>query len=177
MKKPDLKEVAENAGVVEPESKGVGRPVGAVGNLPALKSMTKKALESELGKARKQMKVFESDLAAVKQGAPGTVLTPEMLGVVPLMAYDVLALRFGEHWRLKEPEAVAYGTALSGVLDRYLSVLSGDYPEIFGLVLVAASVTTPRIIETFKVKAKDVQKPVKPTKKVPVDDGQAKTVH
>lgn len=158
MGEQELKKMAEEKGLEteKPEYSGRGRPPGAFGGLPNLKTMGKRELMTELGKSRKKLKELEESLAA-RAGFPGAktdellAIPPELWAFLPTAIYDYMASRFGEHWKLKEPEARAFGQALEKVANRYLPALAGDMPELFGLFMVIAGTAIPRVVVTVKL--------------------------
>lgn len=184
MSKEKMNDVGGKVGVVVDEDKEPGRPKGAKGPLPNLKTMTKKDLIKEAGKGRKMLRKLESRIESVSLpdgGDPGGAdvpqIPPELWGIFPSMAYDYLATRYGPYWKLKPDEIKLYGVAVEKVADKYLGVWAGDNPEIFGLVLVAVTVTTPRLLRAAAI-AKEEKQAVNPgpkkVKKVKKSDEQSK---
>ena len=156
--KTKLEKVAKDADLVtEHKQSGQGRPAGAKGAAPALKTMSKPDLMRELGASRKKIKEFEGKLADfTKGGTPKEdQIPPEMWAVFPALVYDYMATRFGPHWKLNEEEVLLYGQNIGKVADRYLGTVAGENPELFSLAIVAVSVTVPRVIITFKQRGKD----------------------
>jgi len=148
-----LEKVAKDADLITEHKKSdKGRPAGAKGALPVIKTMTKSDLMREVGSSRKKLKDLENKLIEFsKAGAPAEdQIPPEMWAVFPCLIYDYMATRFGPHWKLNEEEMLLYGQNLQKVGDRYLGAVAGDNPELFSLALVAVSVTVPRVIVTFK---------------------------
>lgn len=153
METEKLEKVAKDANLITEHKKSdKGRPAGAKGALPVIKTMTKSDLMREVGASRKKLKDLEKKLVEFsKAGAPvEDQIPPEMWAVFPCLIYDYMATRFGPHWKLNEEEMLLYGQNLQKVGDRYLGAVAGDNPELFSLALVAVSVTVPRVIVTFK---------------------------
>jgi hypothetical protein len=148
------------------EPSGTGRPRGARGALPAIKTMGKKDLQTELGRSRKKIKQLEEDVAKIRAQAPqdeGTMaIPPELWGVFPAMAHEYLAGRFGDHWNLREEEIKLYGIHIERVAGRYLGPLAGENPELVGLALVVSSVSLPRALKTIKDLRKEAPEVKKP---------------
>ena len=158
MGKDKLEKMAKDADLItEHKKSGKGRPAGSKGALPVIKTMTKADLMREEGASRKKLKEFEDKLVEFsKAGEPAKdQIPPEMWAVFPALIYDYMATRFGPHWKLNEEEMLLYGQNLQKVADRYLGTVAGDNPELFGLAIVAVSVTVPRVIVTFKQRGKD----------------------
>lgn len=161
MGEQELKKIAQEKGIEtdKPEYSGKGRPPGAYGALPNIKTMGKKDLMTELGKSRKRIKELEEAGRAAGPGGaiagkPGEDLAipGELWAFIPTALYDYMASRFGSHWKLKEMEARAYGQAMEKVANRYLPAFAGDKPELFGLVMVMAGTSIPRIMVTIRLK-------------------------
>jgi len=157
-----LEEIAQEVGAnIEPEKK-MGRPKGETVGAPNVKTMTKKALISEVGTSRKKIKKLEAEKAElIKDESQDEIMGPgipsAMYAVVPVMVYDAMAERFGPHWKLQEHEAVSIGAALEKVVDRYFGVISGGAPELAALVLAVSIATIPRAMQSVAVaKAKNV---------------------
>lgn len=154
-----LKTVGEDLGV-KPEARPgeKGRPVGAKGLMPNLKTMSKKDLAAEAGKSRKKIRELEArfeEIGKVEQEAKeAAIMPPEMWGVFPAMIYDYLAGKYGDHWKLNETEVKLYGENLERVANRYLPDFAGNHPELTGLILVAVSTTLPRALETLAISKK-----------------------
>jgi hypothetical protein len=158
-----LRDAGEGLGF-RPESRPgeKGRPVGAKGLMPNLKTMSAKDLRSEAGKSRKKIKELEVGLeqsGKAGQETPETaIMPPEMWGVFPLMIYDYMAGKYGDHWKLNETEAKLYGENLERVANRYLPAFAGNHPELTGLVLVAVSTTLPRALQTLSIQKAEAEK-------------------
>lgn len=153
-----LEKVAKDANLITEHKKSdKGRPAGAKGALPVIKTMTKSDLMREVGAGRKKLRDLENKLVEFsKAGTPAEdQIPPEMWAVFPALVYDYMSGRFGPHWKLNEEELLLYGQNLQKVADRYLGAVAGDNPELFSLALVAVSVTVPRVIVTFKQRGKE----------------------
>lgn len=154
MQKKNLSDVGKDLKLRGPDddSHGPGRKPGSLGSLPNLKTMSKKDLISELGRRRKENK----DLLEINQklsvSAPSAAIKVpgEMLAAVPVLIFEFMASRFGDHWQLSEPEALAYGESLSDVIDRYLPEIAGNRPELTALGLLVVVTALPRGIKSFK---------------------------
>ena len=152
VQKEGLKEAAQDLKIPldRGEPSGTGRPRGARGPLPAIKTMGKKDLQAELGRSRKKVKQLEDDLAKFQAQGPqddGMAIPPELWGVFPAMGHEYLAGRFGDHWNLREEEIKLYGIHIERVANRYLGALAGENPELVGLALVMSSVSLPRALK------------------------------
>lgn len=162
MAEEELKTAGEDLGI-KPEARPgeKGRPVGAKGLMPNLKTMSAKDLRSEAGRSRKKIKELETrfeEVGKAEQDAKdAAIMPPEMWGVFPAMIYDYLSGKYGEHWKLNETEVKLYGENLERVANRYLPDFAGNHPELTGLALVAVSTTLPRALETLSLRAKAEQ--------------------
>lgn len=161
MTKTKLEDVGKDLGLDseskdQPKGPG-GRPLGEDIGQPNLKKMTKEALKREAGKLRKENKDLNDKLsAATSQLQPeAEQIPPELWGAIPAMTYDYLAMRFGDHWRLQEPEMILYGKSIARVADRYLGEVAGDKPELVGLIITATIITLPRAFLTVRDKLKE----------------------
>lgn len=120
------------------------------------KKMTKKELESELPKVRKDRNRLQSELEEMKKGNglssdPGPLtLPPEMWGAIPAVLYEYLAIRFGGHWRLSREEIPIIGVHFEAVLNRYLPDMSTNHPELLGFGLIVVGLTLPRAMKTVQ---------------------------
>jgi len=157
MAEEKLQSIGEDLGI-RPEARAGerGRPVGAKGLMPNLKTMSVKDLRAEAGRSRKKIRELEArfeEIGKVEQEAKDTaMLPPEMWGVFPAMIYDYLAGKYGDHWKLNETEVKLYGENLERVANRYLPDFAGNHPELTGLALVAVSTTLPRALQTLSIR-------------------------
>lgn len=147
--KKTLEDLGKQVGI-DPENQGRGRPVGSYGVLPNLKTMTRKDLITELGQKRKKVKDYEEKIQGIKQEAPeaSVEIPPQFYGVIPALAYDYLAARYGDHWKLREQEVILYGQAIEKVVNRYLGSIAEQNQELFALAMVAVATTIPRVMKT-----------------------------
>ncbi|MBA7495762.1 hypothetical protein ES702_06351 [subsurface metagenome] len=151
-----LRDAGEGLGF-KPEAKPgeKGRPIGAKGLMPNLKTMSVKDLRSEAGRSRKKVKELEARFEEIgkaeAEAKDAAVMPPEMWGVFPAMIYDYLSGKYGEHWKLNETEVKLYGENLERVANRYLPDFAGNHPELTGLALVAVSTTLPRALQTLSI--------------------------
>lgn len=60
--------------------------------------------------------------------------------------YDGLSKKYGEHWRIKENEAVILGEASERVLNRYLPDILKTHQELALLVLALVNISLPRVV-------------------------------
>ncbi|MBA7603119.1 hypothetical protein ES703_10223 [subsurface metagenome] len=159
MAEETLQTVGEGLGI-KPEARPgeKGRPIGAKGLMPNLKTMAKKDLMAEAGKSRKKIKELEARFEEIgkaeAEAKDAAIMPPEMWGVFPAMIYDYLSGKYGEHWKLNETEVKLYGENLERVANRYLPDFAGNHPELTGLALVAVSTTLPRALETLAMTRK-----------------------
>lgn len=79
------------------------------------------------------------------QETQGQGFGPEACGAMLGTAFDVLAARRGEHWRLKPAESQMLGVAFDGVLEKYLPGLADKVGPEAGLALAAFAIFMPRI--------------------------------
>ena len=176
MGEAELGKLAADTGIPPDKKEGTGRPLGASIGKPNLKTMGKKDLQAELGKARKKLKDLEDEAQGISKAGPGSGaelprLPVEMWAVLPCVFHEYLAVRYGKHWILKEMEVTAYGQAVEKVVDRYLGAIAGDYPELFALGMVMAGTMVPRVIITMKAKAAP---PPPPDEKKPKEEKKKK---
>ena len=131
---------------------GPGRKKGSVGDLPNIKKMPVQDLRRELGTSRKKLKDLEGrvPVPAEVEGAVSGI-PPELWGLIPSVAYDYLAGRYGDHWRLSEPELTLIGGQVERCANRYLGDYSSSHPELFGLLMVVVATGLPRVILTVKI--------------------------
>jgi len=123
----------------------------------AVHMMNRNELRKEVSRLRKAEDKYEAEmeaLAAVGIRPEGEVpeVPPEAYGAFASMIFDYLASRFGEHWRLSQPELKAYGQALEAVARRYLPEASATHPELVGLGIVAVTTMAPRVYVTWTIK-------------------------
>jgi len=152
--KPSLDNIREKLNIPQERPSGPGRPVGSRGRWPDKKKMTKEELMKEAAQNRKLIQDLESEIEKSKSDDKAALdqVSPEMWAMLPVMIYDFLSFRFGDHWKLKEAEARIYGEQLGLVANKYLGEMAGDKPELVGLVLVAGIVTLPRAVMSIKLK-------------------------
>lgn len=80
----------------------------------------------------------------------------DMLAGVMVVAFNLVAARRGDHWKLKPEEAEELGGALGDVADHYFPQLElGPLPVLGG---VAAMVIVPRVMHDQALLAKDAEK-------------------
>ena len=169
--KPNLEQMRDKLGIPPEQKKatGPGRPVGSKGRWPDKKKMTKDDLIKEAGQNRKLIQDLEAEIQKHKAGKEAALeqISPEMWAMIPVMVYDFMSFRFGDHWKLKEQEAMIYGEQLGLVANRYLGEVAGDKPELVGLIIVAGIITVPRAVMTIKLRLSKPQEPAQEEKPEP----------
>lgn len=165
--KPNLENVREKLRIPPEEKPGPGRPAGSKGRWPDKKKMSKDDLIKEAGQNRKLIQDLETEIEKHKAGKEAALeqVSSEMWAMIPVMVYDFMSFRFGEHWKLKQPEALIYGEQLGRVANRYLGDMAGDKPELVGLIIVAGIITFPRAVMTIKLRLSPPKPAPEPDKK------------
>jgi len=75
---------------------------------------------------------------------PSECIGSEACGALAGTVFELVAMRRGEHWRLKSEESAAVGNALDAVLTKYAPQL-GNIGAEASLLLVVVSVMMPRM--------------------------------
>ncbi len=97
----------------------------------ALEALKAEAIEAE-----------QQPVEDIEEAAPDT-LGAEACGMLAGVAFDLVATRRGEHWRLSEQERQLIGENLDAVLAKYLPGVNMG-PEA-SLAVVLAAVVMPRL--------------------------------
>lgn len=135
--------------------RGPGRTPGAVLEFVSPKGKGSKWLEKEIYKHRREIRELRekagkatADGSSSETGVPA--FPPELWGILPAIGYDYLAGRFGDYWRLSEPEVKQWGAVTEKCVNRYLGEYVSANPELAALVMVATVTTVPRALKLWK---------------------------
>jgi len=93
------------------------------------------------------------------------------------LVFDVIAMRAGDHWKLKNQELESLSEAITNVLDKltYAKEISQNMDYV-NLAIVMFTVLTPKVSKSVKIKkegkrnGENIPRPAKPEKPKPIDN-------